>query len=77
MLAVNQGGTADSYYSSLTYFCQGRFLLNQRKEYDFNMIQPELNVIKELHQQNEFKTVPVSMEILSDTQNFYGSSDIR
>ena len=30
------------------------------------MIQPELNVIKELHQQNEFKTVPVSMEILSD-----------
>ena len=30
------------------------------------MIQPELNVIKEFHQLNEFKTVPVSMEILSD-----------
>lgn len=30
------------------------------------MIQPELNVIKELHQHNEFKTVPISMEILSD-----------
>ncbi|MCM1050262.1 MAG: anthranilate synthase component I [Clostridiales bacterium] len=30
------------------------------------MIQPELNVLKELQKQNEYKTAPVSMEILSD-----------
>lgn len=30
------------------------------------MIQPELNVLKELQTQNEYKSVPVSMEILSD-----------
>lgn len=30
------------------------------------MIQPELNVLKELQKQNEYKSVPVSMEILSD-----------
>lgn len=30
------------------------------------MIQPELNTLKELQKQNEYKTAPVSMEILSD-----------
>lgn len=30
------------------------------------MIQPELNVLKELQKQNKYKSVPVSMEILSD-----------
>lgn len=31
-----------------------------------NMIQPELDVLKNLSKQGEYKTVPVSMEILSD-----------
>ena len=30
------------------------------------MIQPEINVLKELQKQNEYKTAPISMEILSD-----------
>lgn len=30
------------------------------------MIQPEINVLKELQKQNEYKTAPVSMEIFSD-----------
>lgn len=32
------------------------------------MIQPELNILKELQQENKYKTAPVSMEILSDVR---------
>ncbi|MBD5547822.1 MAG: anthranilate synthase component I [Lachnospiraceae bacterium] len=32
------------------------------------MIQPELKILKELQQENKYKTVPVSMEILSDVR---------
>ncbi len=30
------------------------------------MIQPEINLLKELQKENKYKTAPVSMEILSD-----------
>ena len=30
------------------------------------MIQPEINVLKDLQKQNKYKTAPVSMEIFSD-----------